>query len=239
MLTVRKLHAKATAELPHRRFYKILTPSETGILLGPETAIVKGTMLHGQEHRALALLSAAHHRPVDPAILRAFEAAERLIQQGEPTTAMITLILSGFAPLPETEPERGDALWRLFAAAELLDSGIDPADLIRGWGYGEALAKFNPDQPRVPSGQSGGGQWMGGEDGGYGSGGGDRYLTNTVPADTSIADRQTPFQVSAWDQKRQECHDKCAPLTVGRNLSDSLAAYRRCVRDCLPPDYGF
>ena len=163
MLTVRKLHAKATAALPRRRFYKTLTPSHAGITLGPETAVVKGATLHGQERRALALLSAAHNRPVDPVILRHFEAAERLTRQGQPVAAMIALIHSGFSPLPETEPERGEAIWRLFAAGELLDAGYDPWDLVRAWGYGEALAKFNPDQPRVPAGQSDGGQWTSGE----------------------------------------------------------------------------
>jgi len=58
----------------------------------------------------------------------------------------------------------------LFAAEKLLDAGVEAAELMKGLGFDpwplDAFKAYNPDQPRVPKGDSsgGGGQWVG-EDG--------------------------------------------------------------------------
>jgi hypothetical protein len=237
MLTITTLQKTALEQLAHRRIYDYPHVFEHGIELGPEIPLVKGTSLAGQEARVMALLSAAYNRAVDPSVLRSFEAAERFIKRQEPATAMIVLIQSGIPSLPKTEPERTQALWRLFASDAFLADGVAPTELLKVWGYDPALVKtFNPDQPRVPAGSSGGGQWMSGDDGGS-SHGNTQLAENT---NTTSDNASTEGQIAVWDQVWQECHMKCVEESVGKKYgSDAPLIYRRCMHQCMPPGYGY
>jgi len=54
----------------------------------------------------------------------------------------------------------------------LLEAGVTPRTLMKGLGLDpwplDALGVYNPDQPRVPAGQTGGGEWTSEEGGGSG-----------------------------------------------------------------------
>lgn len=157
MLSSASLRHKWASDVTRRSPSASFDWSQEGVTLGYETVLAKGAegtlTLAGQEARILALLSAAHNDAVDPDILRHFRAAERLCKAGMPIAAHIALIHSRFPPLPASGPQREEALWRLYAAAELID-WIAPEDVLRHWGYGEtlakyeALAKYSPDEPR-------------------------------------------------------------------------------------------
>ncbi len=64
--------------------------------------------------------------------------------------------------------------FRLFCAEKLLDAGVTPYELMDGL----RLAKYAPDQPRVPAGNPDGGQWTSG--GGAASGGLLQYVQELV-----------------------------------------------------------
>lgn len=57
--------------------------------------------------------------------------------------------------------------FRLFAADRLLDAGVTPDELLSGLGFEgwpiTMLKAYHPDEPRIPAGQAGGGQWTTGE----------------------------------------------------------------------------
>jgi len=92
--------------------------------------------------------------------------------RGEPCLAQIHLAHSGLCRLPDAEK----ASSCLLVGGQLLANGIAPRELIRACGLNPApldllKAGYDPDQPRVPAGNSDGGQWTDGDaDGsGYGS----------------------------------------------------------------------
>ena len=95
-------------------------------------------------------------------------------RRGEKALANIRL---AFARIPRLD-DRSDA-YRLFLAEELLDAGMSPAALMKGLGFdapARGLAKYDPNQPRVPAGS-------GRNSGRWGSGGG----TAKAPAPAAIA----------------------------------------------------
>ena len=102
-------------------------------------------------------------------------------------------VQGGDAPLVQS----GGSLVPLAQAAKGPSSPTSPSPLAgegRGEGSKSTVAKYAPDQPRVPSGQSGGGRFISGDGGGDPS-------TTTVTAGTHEADphadqRQRPIQLA-------------------------------------------
>ncbi len=119
--------------------------------------------LEDGEDRLYALLAAAHGRPMPHDLPRHLDEAFAHWPRGEKALANIRL---AFAQIPRLD-DRTDA-WRLFLAEELLDAGMSPAALMKGLGFDaptRGLAKYDPNQPRVPAGS-------GRNSGRWGSGGG-------------------------------------------------------------------
>jgi len=118
--------------------------------------------LDADRQRISALLAAAYGRPVSPDVFRHIEGASEQWRRGDKVLANIRL---AFARLPRLD-DRADA-YRLFRAEDLLDRGLSPRALMRMLGFDPAasdLAKYDPNQPRVPAGngrQSG--RWGNGE----------------------------------------------------------------------------
>jgi hypothetical protein len=104
------------------------------------------------------LLAAALGRAVSPRILDVMRKALDLWSRGEKFLAQLLLTFVRLPPLTE------DQAFALFAADELLKSGLSPRALMKGLGFDPApldgLEKYNPDQPRVPAGNGReSGQW--------------------------------------------------------------------------------
>jgi len=119
--------------------------------------------LEKDQDRLLALLSAAQERPASPDTLRHLQDASNHWRRGDKALANIR---SAFAGLPRLDGPF-DA-YRLFLAEELLGAGMSPDALMKGLGFpapARGLAKFDPNQPRVPAGN-------GRASGRWGSGGG-------------------------------------------------------------------
>jgi hypothetical protein len=145
---------------------------EDGLVLGAGTILARMTRdslgepafdLEQDEDRLYALLAATHGRPMSPDLSRHLGEAFAHWRRGEKALANIRL---AFAQIPRLG-DRSDA-YRLFLAEELLDAGMSPAALMKGLGFdapARGLAKYDPNQPRVPAGS-------GRNSGRWGSGGG-------------------------------------------------------------------
>ena len=120
--------------------------------------------LDANKGRIFALLAAAYGRPVSPDIFRHIEGASEQWRRGDKALANIRL---AFARLPPLET-RADA-FRLFHAEDLLERSVSPRAMMRAFGVDPEvadLAKYDPNQPRVPAGsgrQSG--EWTSGTGG--------------------------------------------------------------------------
>ena len=154
-----------------------MTFAPGGLVLGAGTVLApaetdgrRTIRLEGREARLVALLSAAHLRPVGPEALNHIRKAAERWSEGEPGLAQVHLALSRLDRLDEPEP----GAQRLFLADELLRAGTSPDAILRALNLDpsalEPLAKaYNPNQPRVPAGNGlASGQWTsdGGADGG-------------------------------------------------------------------------
>lgn len=111
--------------------------------------------------RCLALLPVVARTPMDAKAIRHFEAAASYWDRGDKALANLRL---AFAGLPRLR-DAGDA-GRLTAAEYLLDHGMTPSELLDELQIDATplvLQKYDPDQPRVPSGQGKeSGQWTDG-----------------------------------------------------------------------------
>jgi hypothetical protein len=97
----------------------------------------------------MALIATAFERPIGPYLLAKVARACELWNAGDKALAHIHLAHANLPACGE-----GEAL-RLFAADELLGSGVTPQELFKAQGFDPvplALLKYNPDQPRVPAG---------------------------------------------------------------------------------------
>ncbi len=133
------------------------------LILGAQTRLAKvGAPV--DEGRLGALLATAYGRPAPASSLRHVRRAVETWRDGEKPLALTHLALSGLAKL--TQPKE-DAR-RLFIADALIEAGVEPSDIVEGLRLGptpppEALDKYNPGQPRVPAGNTDGGQWTRGD----------------------------------------------------------------------------
>jgi len=156
---------------------------EDGLVLGAGTILARMTRdslgapaldLEGGGDRLKALLAATHDRPMPPDLPRHLDEAFAHWRRGEKALANIRV---AFARIPRLD-DCSDA-YRLFLPEELLDAGMSPAALMKGLGFdapARGLAKYDPNQPRVPAGS-------GRNSGRWGSGGGAAQAPATsVPA---------------------------------------------------------
>jgi len=142
---------------------------ESGLALGPMVVVAKragdrwgASMLaiDGYESRILPLLAVAYWRPVRPLVIDQLRRASKALCGRNPALAPILVAQAGLGRIDADER----TAFRLFAAEKLLDVGAAPRELMKGLGLDpwplDALSKdYDPDQPRVPAGQTGGGQW--------------------------------------------------------------------------------
>ncbi len=171
---------------------------EAGLLLGAGTVLAPfaGGVAKGAGHlavdpgRVLALLSVAAGRPVDAArALAGVEAAAGHWARGDRARANMRLLFAGLPRL--ATPLDAE---RLRVAAWLLDGGMTLRRLMEDLGLEAAsldaaiadhLAKYDPDQPRVPAGNGpASGRWIG-ADGAFGlTGRRGRLLVSQLRFDT-------------------------------------------------------
>ena len=135
---------------------------EMFLVLGAGTRLAKaGAPV--DEARLGALLAAAHGRPAPASSLRHVRRAVETWRDGEKPLALTHLALSGLAKLARSEGGRAAFVpCRRFdpSRASILRSSLRRLELEPA---PEALDKYNPDQPRVPAGNTDGGQWTSGD----------------------------------------------------------------------------
>jgi hypothetical protein len=129
---------------------------DEGLVLGYGTALARmgcnrrgefSLVLHADEERLLALLSAVYGRQVSPRVMQHVWRASEQWRRGEKVLAQIEL---AFARFPRLET-RDDA-FRLFLAADLLANGMTPRGLMGELGFDPDLLKYDPEQRREPAG---------------------------------------------------------------------------------------
>jgi hypothetical protein len=104
----------------------------------------------------LGLLAVAYGEKISQAALASLRRVVKHWQGGDKCLAAIHLAQMGLPDIGE------DAAYRLSLAAELIDAGVAPREPARELGFDPPadLAKYNPDQPRVPAGSGReSGQW--------------------------------------------------------------------------------
>jgi len=199
--------------------------------------------IEGEERRILALLSVAYWRTARPAVIVQLRRASLALARGNRPLAAILVAHSGLSRLEEDERIG----FRLFASEKLLDAGVTPRDLLKGLGLDlrplDALAKdYDPDEPRVPAGQPGGGQWTS-ESGSanLGDGAEDEHIEirdqPTVPQ-TDPGPQRSGSRVSAndpakWAECFEECHlilDRPKPY---RSSDVNQFDFYNCMNECL------
>jgi hypothetical protein len=105
------------------------------------------------------LLGKAYGRVMDTGrLMLSLRTVARALDRGDLALANIALVHAEIEPLPDE-----DAAERLAKADRLMRAEQDAKPTIRS--DRARKAGFNPDEPRVPEGQSGGGQWTGGDAG--------------------------------------------------------------------------
>jgi hypothetical protein len=111
------------------------------------------------EARLAALLSAAYGRAIGGDVVGHIRQAMTRWAQGEAALAAVHLAHTGLGPLPH----RREGARRLFLADRLVEAGAEPAMLMRALGLepqpADLARLYNPNQPRVPKGNPGGGRW--------------------------------------------------------------------------------
>ena len=153
--------------------HRVPTITEDGLMLGAGTVLAKIDYLsqptaglaldEPAEERLLALLAAAYGWTVERRVLDNIRRALQYWRDGQRHLASIELALTGLPPL--TDEHEGP--FRLDLADKLVAGGVSPREVIKALDVDPApsnrlKAGFNPSQPRVPAGNSDGGQWSGG-----------------------------------------------------------------------------
>jgi hypothetical protein len=159
-----------------------LTITRDGLVLGRTVLAKMGAdarlPIDGSEERMLALLAAAYGDLPDVKILGNVRRAASAWRDGETCLALIHLAHAGLPILPDD-----GASERLALADRLLANGLAPRELVKICGldptpFDTLKAGYNLNQPRVPAGNSGGGQWT--------TEGGEVPLLPSIPATSGI-----------------------------------------------------
>ena len=136
--------------------------SDEGLTFGAGTVLAtrrhqpSGVSIEVDEARLSALLAAAHLRAPSPGGLAHIRKAADCWTRGEVALADMHLALSSLSRL---EQPAADA-HRLLLADALLQAGFAAEVIFKALGLDDTLAKYSPDQPRVPAGSGHtSGQW--------------------------------------------------------------------------------
>ncbi len=203
------------------------TPAWTtsGLALGMGTILAQ--TVRGQEERVLALLSVAFDKAWPPSILDALTRAQGAWREGKIAESAMHIALANF-PRLVGEPSG----YRLYVAACLLDRAfITPFDLMKIRDLDtsgiEALRKYSPDQPRVPGGAAGGGQWT--SDGGTASASNPQLHAQPKrsPPSRSSA-RQSATILRTCEGAAQACTNRYFNTGLP-SLSACISAYDTCM----------
>ena len=138
------------------------------LVFGAGTRLAKldrGEMSPRERARLIALLTAAHRRPIEASGLRYLQRALKAKRDGDIALAHMHIALSRLGTL---DRPREDAR-RMFVIEALIDDGVEPNAILKGFGAdsaenGPVLDKYSPDQPRVPAGAGrASGRWTSGD----------------------------------------------------------------------------
>ena len=126
--------------------------AEEGLLLGAGTLLASsGAESSAPDARMTVLMTAAHLKAPSATALAHLRKAAQRWREGDDALASMHLALSGLGRLrwPEADARR------LFFADTLLDAGVAADDLLKALTaapIADSLARYSPDQPRVPAG---------------------------------------------------------------------------------------
>jgi len=203
-----------------------------GTVLAPAGASPRDIRVDPLEPRLQALLTAAHlRRPTGAALAHLRKAAERC-RGGEDALAAMRLALSGLDRLQQPEADSH----RLFLADGLMKTGVTADEVVAAL---EPLAKYDPDQPRVPAGSGRpSGQWTSGDGGATGGASASGKAPHAPASGRSLAmpARRTSPPASPAPTPRPPSGSPIGPHTVVNPSTVTPAATRQFVSGI--PYYG-
>lgn len=134
-------------------------PADTILVhMGETRSSAKALAVEADRERLLTLLGVSHWDQVPLDIVNNIQNASEQWRRGEKVLAHIPLAFTGLPKL-----ESANDAYRFYLAEALLDDGLSARELLTELGLDRTtrqLDKFDPDQPRVPSGSGGeSGQW--------------------------------------------------------------------------------
>ncbi|MGO9132691.1 MAG: hypothetical protein ACLP8A_01405 [Methylovirgula sp.] len=213
MRATETLKKRFDERVSHRAISYAIEINDAGLVFGAGTVLARMTQdprdaprldLNTDRQRVVALLAVAYGRPVSPDVFRHIEGASEQWRRGDRALADIRL---AFARLPRLD-DRADA-FRLFRAEDLLERGVSPWALMLAFGFDPAvanLAKYDPNQPRVPAGN-------GRQSGEWGDGGG--AASPAEPAHTRPASVTITPVATGSDSKGSEAFVGAAAARAG------------------------
>jgi hypothetical protein len=212
-----------------QQFLPWVSWTDKGPLLGFGTNLAK--RVDGNESRLLALLSVTFEKSFSSSVLDGLRLAEAAWKEGHFSKSATHIALLNLPRLTDQERAR-----RLHMAAGILDEALlSPRDLLKACEMDasalEALEKYNPDQPRIPAGNLGGGQWTFGE-----SGVGEIHPPRSVkPKGISPASNQTALIFpdgceEEWKEARKICLDLLSSPNPPRGLTGGYRDIEGCAK---------
>jgi hypothetical protein len=149
---VNEISRQQFSKFASRNFQGRMVLTERGLVLGAGTLLAKldgkARPIEADQERIWTLLAVAYGEKISQAVFGSLRRVAKHWKSGDKSLATIHLAQMGLPDIGE------DAVYRLSLAAELIDAGVAPRELARELGFDPAadLAKYNPDQPRVPAG---------------------------------------------------------------------------------------
>jgi hypothetical protein len=222
--TIAALEESWAAKARFAPFYPFLTWTRDGPKLGAATLVARRSA--ADEARLLALLSIAHGFAVPATVLKQLAWAEREFDRGDLAKSAMHVALAGLSALAGGEGAR-----RLHIAAGILDHRfLTPLGLLKACGLDcralTSLAKYDPDEPRVPKGNTDGGQWT------RAGGGGP-----TIESAGSRRERAKPDQLAValpegCDEEWAWARAYCADLLKQPNPPRGLTGGHKTIDGC-------
>lgn len=187
--------------------------SSRGLILGSETVLARA--VEGHERRILALLRIAFDRPIPDRVIETLKLAETAFAVGDATKSAMLIALSAIPARIERDEAR-----RLWIGAALADRQLLSLAEIEDLANGAAQAeKYAPDQPRIPAGNAGGGQWAG-----------DESFETASAREPLGLDRTAGLR--GCTKERREAREFCASLLRLPNPARGLTGGYDNVEDC-------
>lgn len=201
-------------------FDSALTFTPLGLRLGAGTLIAKS--VHGAERRILALLRIAFDGTLPERVIETLKAAEFEFKRGELAKAAMLVALSKIPAQLGVAGARRLHICKSLLDAQLMSLAGAEKLVLYPAASDEETAKFSIDQPRIPGGSEGGGQWT--ADSGIQT----ASSRESLRSDQSVSGLRGCAK--EWREARADCIDLLSSANPARGLTGGYDNVEDCAR---------